>query len=125
MVYTWPYGLPALRGQLNSAGSDQLFPANKETTFDDGPDRSRVRTLFIITPLKMELHMSVPQFQIFMAFYRDKLVRGNKRFVGPVLTSDLKTTADFTCKIKGPVLWSARTPTQYKVSFLLHVQDWK
>ncbi|KMO20654.1 hypothetical protein [Methylobacterium platani] len=120
---TWPAGLPPLRGLASSAGSDSLHPEAQSTQFDDGPDRTRRRTLFVTTPLAMQLRLSPAQFVAFKAFHLNDLNTGARRFTAPVLLPDM-SIGTRTCQIRGKVAWSAPKKFEYLVSFTLVVQDW-
>jgi hypothetical protein len=119
----WPSGLPPLRGQASSAGSKNLHPAVQETQFDDGPSRVRRRSLFVTTPLNMQLRLSADEFVSFKAFHLNDLNTGARRFTAPVLLPDM-TLGQRTCRITGEVAWSAPKRFEYLVAFTLLVQDW-
>lgn len=119
----WPASLPPLRGQASSAGSKSLHPAVQETQFDDGPTRVRRRSLFVTTPLNMQLRLSADEFVTFKAFHLDALNAGARRFTAPVLLPDMSIGTRI-CRISGEVAWSAPRRFEYLVAFTLVVQDW-
>lgn len=122
-IPSWPVGLPPLRGQASSAGSDRLHPSVQDTQFDDGPNRSRRRSLFITTPLKMQLRLSVDEFVSLKSFHLNELNTGARRFMAPVLLPDM-SLGQRICRITGDIAWSAPKRFEYLVAFTLLVQDW-
>ncbi|MCJ2032653.1 hypothetical protein [Methylobacterium sp. J-068] len=122
-IPSWPTGLPVLRGLASSAGSDSLHPATQETQFDDGPSRVRRRSLFVTTPLNMQLRLSAEAFVVFKAFHLNDLNTGTRRFQAPVQLPDM-SLGQRICRISGKVAWSAPRRFEYLVSFTLLVQDW-
>ena len=123
-IPSWPVGLPDLRGQTTSAGSKALHPAVQDTQFDDGPNRSRRRSLFVTAPLNMQIDITPDQFVLFKAFHLNELNTGARRFSAPVLLPDLRTVGNRVCRIAGEVSWSLLGGTRYLVAFTLLVQDW-
>lgn len=122
-IPAWPAGLPPLRGFASSAGSESLHPEAQTTQFDDGPDRRRRRSLFVTTPLNMQLRLSAEAFVLFKGFHLNDINTGVRRFSAPVQLPDMSLGTRI-CRIPGKVAWSAPKRFEYLVSFTLMVQDW-
>ena len=118
-----PASLPPLRGTAGTAGSKSLHPPVQETEFDDGPVRTRRRSLFVTTPLNMSVELTADQFVTFKGFHLNTLNAGAKRFSAPVLLPDM-TIGARTCRISRAVSWAAPKRFKYVVAFTLIVQDW-
>lgn len=120
-VPSWPSALPALAGQRSAFKAQALYPAPQKTEMDDGPIRTRRRTLSLGSRVGMSLVMTPAQLVIFRAFARDDLNAGARRFTGPVIGPDLQV-ATRTCKIDGEV-GVAPSGLQWAVTFTLYVFD--
>jgi hypothetical protein len=122
-IPSWPVGLPPLRGLASSAGSESLHPTGQDTQFDDGPNRQRRRSLFVTTPLNMQLRLSPDAFVVLKAFHLNDLNTGVRRFSAPVQLPDM-SLGQRICRIPGKIAWSAPKRFEYLVAFTLLVQDW-
>jgi hypothetical protein len=119
---TWPDTLPPLRGQVAGLGSPQLYAPPSETQMEDGPARSRRRTLVATTTRTMVLTLTPPQFAAFLAFARDTLNGGAGRFTAEIVTA-AGTRAVRVCKIVGAPA-EAAAGAHHRVSFNLLIWDW-
>lgn len=121
-IAAWPPGLPDLVGLAASLGTSQLFEPPKTTPMDDGPGRTRTRTLTNETPRTIVLMLSRDQFEIFVRFVRVTLNKGARRFSAPVrLPSGRIGTR--TCRIDGAVSEQDLGPNS-RLSFTLRIYDW-
>lgn len=119
---TWPGTLPPLPGQVAGLGTPQLYEPPSETKFEDGPSRSRRRTLIDTTTRAVLLTLTPPQFAVFLAFTRDTLNGGAGRFTANVVTS-AGTREARTCRISGAPA-EAAAGANHKVQFNLVIWDW-
>lgn len=121
-IEAWPTGLPNLVGLVGSLGSSQLVEPPKTTAMDDGPGRTRRRTLTVETPRSISLLLTRAEFELFLGFLRVTLNGGAKRFTAPVrLPSGRIGTR--TCRIDGAVSEQDLGPHS-RVTFTLRVYDW-
>ena len=121
----WPSTLPELRGRRDGGGTDALYAPPRKIAFDDGPGRFRRQSLTITTPLKMVLDLDFATMPVFLAFVRDDLNAGTRRFTGPVVQPDGSVQAGTVCRIsEGGAGLSFPAGTLPRVSFTLLVYDW-
>lgn len=121
-IEAWPPGLPDLIGLAGSLGSSQLYEPPQTTQMDDGPGRSRRRTLTVETPRSITLTLKRAEFELFLQFVRVTLNNGAKRFTARVrLPSGRIGTR--TCRIDGAVSEQDLGPHS-RVTFNLRVYDW-
>ena len=120
----WPATLPELRGLVSAAGSDALFDALSRTQMDDGPGRVRRRTYFLSTVKRMALWLKFANtYPVFIAFVRDDLNTGARRFLAPVLMPN-GIIAQKTCRIEGEIREEFPASTFPGVSFPLRIWDY-
>lgn len=121
----WPSTLPQLRGRRDAAGTDALYAPPRKTTFDDGPARFRRQSLTVTTPLKISLDLTFVTFPVFLAFVRDDLNAGTRRFTAPVVQPSGSIRAGTVCRInEGGASLSFPAGTLPRVAFTLLVYDW-
>jgi hypothetical protein len=121
-IPAWPPGLPDLIGLVGSLGTSQLYEPPKTTPMDDGPGRTRTRTLISETPRSIVLMLNRDEFEIFARFVRGTLNKGARRFTAPVRLSSGRRGIR-TCRIDGTVAEQDLGPHS-RVSFTLRIYDW-
>lgn len=121
-IPAWPSGLPALIGLAGSLGTPQLYEPPQETRMDDGPGRTRRRSMTAETDRSIVLILTRAEFVVFDQFVRVDLNNGTRRFTAPVrLKSGLLGTR--TVKIRGAVSETDLGPNS-RVAFPLAIRDW-
>jgi len=121
-IPVWPSGLPPPIGQLGSLGTDALYEPPQETTFDDGPTRTRRRRLYQETPRRIVLRLTRAQFVMLKGFLVETLNNGTRRFQAPVRQPDGRLGPRI-CRIQGGLSEQDAGPTSV-VSFTLMIKDW-
>lgn len=121
-IEAWPPGLPDLIGLAASLGTSQLYDPPQTTAMDDGPGRTRTRTLTSETPRTIVLMLSRDEFEIFARFVRITLNKGAKRFTAPVRLPSGRRGSRI-CRIDGAVS-EQDLGSHSRVSFTLRIYDW-
>lgn len=121
-IEAWPPGLPNLVGLVGSLGSSQVYEPPQTTAMDDGPGRTRTRTLTSETPRSIVLMLNRDEFEIFVRFVRITLNKGAKRFTAPVRLPSGRLGSRI-CRIDGAVSEQDLGPHS-RVSFTLRIYDW-
>lgn len=120
----WPASLPDLRPRRETAGTDRLYAPPRKTSFDEG-SRFRRKSFDPTTPLKISLDLTFVTFPIFLAFVRDDLNAGTRRFTGPVVQPDGSLNAGTVCRIdEAGAGLTFPAGTLPRVAFTLLVYDW-
>ena len=121
-IPAWPPGLPDLVGLAGTLGATQLYEPPKTTQMDDGPGRTRRRSLIVETPRSISLLLKRSEFELFLGFVRSTLNGGARRFTAPVRLPSGRIGLR-TCRIDGAVAEQDLGPHS-RVTFTLRIFDW-
>ena len=79
----WPASLPQAP-LVDGSGPTQLAPEPTRTTFDDGPERVRRRSLLSVSKVAQRFRLTADQLATFEAFHAGDLNAGTRRFAMPI-----------------------------------------